>query len=159
MPHGNRTRHPCQIPQPGEPESKRLPWRLLRAAVPPVRSPGTWGFVHTLGCPQLLQEADPGRNLYGKSLSFPPVSASHTLKDNIAAEERESWYFSSEPIQTQIGKEEKKKKSVQGKVLISDSSLTGSFCVAGILIQTKPQLAREGAPLTCQTQTQPDTPR
>lgn len=40
---------------------------------------------------------------------------SHTLKDNIAAEKHESWYFSSEPIQTQIGKEKKRCKDYSGK--------------------------------------------
>lgn len=53
---------------------------------------------------------------------------SHTLKDNIAAEKHEGWYFSSEPMQTQIGKEKKDVTTVQGKVVVSDNSLTGSFC-------------------------------
>lgn len=72
----------------------------------------------------------------------------HTLKNNIAAEKHESWYFSTEPVQTQIGKEEKKVNTVQGKVVVSDNSLTGSFCAVSILIQTKPQFVRDTIPLT-----------
>lgn len=70
----------------------------------------------------------------------------HTLKNNIAAEKHESWYFSTEPVQTQIGKEEKKVNTVQGKVVVSDNSLTGSFCAVSILIQTKPQFVRDTIP-------------
>lgn len=75
---------------------------------------------------------------------------SHTLKDNIAAAKHESWYFSSEPIQTQIEKEKKDVKTVHGKVVVSDNSLTGSFCVVSILIQLNLNLLEtpRGIPLT-----------